>query len=210
MPQDPPKRENEEGSAGRTPSRARRQKTSKPPSGNLPLIMRILFALALVAGLGSCQVIPSDFLSLEARAIVVDDAEGSLSDITEEDADLSGYGLHAAIMTGLVDVVGGIERRDFEDSDATELVVGLRKRLFGLWRLDTYIEANLRYGFELDTGDVSEDYFGWNAGFGALVDLTDTIFLNFRVMYDTTDLDVSSGSVDVDGLIGTIGIGVKL
>ncbi len=171
--------------------------------------MRILSALAIACGLASCQVIPSDILSLEARAIVVDDAEGDISEISEDDVDLSGYGAHVAIMTGLVDIVGGIERRDFDNSEATELDVGLRKRLFGLWRLDTYIEANLRYGFDLDTGDVSEDYFGYNAGFGALVDLTDTLFLNFRVMYDTTSLDVSSGSVDVDGLIGTVGVGIK-
>jgi len=169
--------------------------------------MRILTVIAIACGLGSCQVIPS--LTLEARAIVVDDAEADLGALTEEDVDVSGYGVHAAILTGLVDVVGGLERRDFEDSDATELDLGLRKRLFGLWRLDTYIEANLRYGFDYDTGDVSEDYFGWNAGFGALVDLTDTLFLNFRVMYDTTELDVSSGDLDVDGMIGTVGIGIK-
>lgn len=165
---------------------------------------------AALLGAASCQVIPSDILSVEARAIVVDDAEGDLSGLGEDDVDLTGYGIHAAVLTGIVDVVAGIDQREFETSDSPELDVGLRKRLLGLWKLEAYVEANLRYGFDLDTRDVSEDYFGWNAGFGALLDISESMFMNFRVMYDTTDIDAGLTDIEVDGLIGTIGLGFKL
>ncbi|MFT6108619.1 MAG: hypothetical protein ACJA2W_001531 [Planctomycetota bacterium] len=169
-----------------------------------------IFSLVAAATLASCQVIPSDVLSLEARAIIVDDAESDLSGLGEEDVDLTGYGIHAAFMTGIVDVVAGIDQREFDNSDTPEFDLGLRKRLIGIWKLQAYIEANLRYGFDLDVGAVSDDYFGYSGGFGALVDVSESIFLNFRIMYDTTSLDVSSGNVDVDGLIGTVGVGFKL
>ena len=164
----------------------------------------------LTALLHACQAIPSDFLSVEARAIVVDDATGDLGGIGKEDVDLTGYGVHAAFMTGIVDVVAGVDQREFESSDTPELDLGLRKRLIGLWKLQAYVEANLRYGFDLKTRNVSDDYFGYNMGFGALIDLNESMFLNFRVMYDTTSVDVGSGNVDVDGLIGTVGLGFKL
>ena len=57
---------------------------------------------------------------------------------------------------------------------------------------------------------MSDDYFGYNAGFGALVHLSDSYFLNFRAMYDFTSVDLSTGSEDIDGVIGTVGIGLKL
>ncbi len=171
--------------------------------------MKALSLLA-AAALASCQALPADFLSLEARAIVVDDAEGDLAGIGEEDVELTGYGVHAAIMTGIVDVVAGIDQREFETNDTPELDIGLRKRLFGLWKLDTYIEANWRYGVDLETQTASEDYFGYNVGFGALLDIDGTYFLNFRAMYDSTSIDVAAGSVDVEGLIGTVGLGIKL
>ncbi len=169
-----------------------------------------LFRLLLLAPLSllaaSCQ---TNLLSLEARGIVVDDADGDLGGLGEEDIDLSGFGLHAALMSPIVDVVVGIDQREYENSDTPELDLGLRKRLIDIWLLAAYIEANLRYGFDLDTGDVSEDYFGYSAGFGALVDLNESLFLNFRVMYDTTEIDSGIRDVDVDGLIGTVGIGIK-
>lgn len=172
---------------------------------------RLTFAAAASAALllGSCQVIPSDIISIEARAIVIDDAEADLSGLGEEDVDLTGYGVHAAIMTGIVDVVAGIDQREFETSDTPELDVGLRKRLIGIYKLEAYVEANLRYGFDLETQNVSEDYFGYNAGFGALLDVNETMFLNFRIMYDTTSVDAGPTDVDIDGLIGTVGLGIR-
>lgn len=165
-----------------------------------------LLSLALLALCASCQ---TNLITLEARGIVIDDAEGDLEGVTEEDVDLTGFGLHAALLSPIVDVVVGIDQREYEDSDTPELDVGLRKRLLSLWLLSAYIEANLRYGFDLDTGTASDDYFGYSAGFGALVDLNESLFLNFRVMYDTTDIEGGVRDIDVDGLIGTVGIGIK-
>lgn len=167
-----------------------------------PLLL--LATLPLLAA--SCQ---TNLLTLEARGIVIDDAEGDLDSVNEENVDLTGYGLHAALMSPIVDVVVGIDQREYENSDTPELDVGLRKRLIDIWLLAAYIEANVRYGFDLDTGNVSEDYFGYSAGFGALVDLNESLFLNFRIMYDTTDIEGGVRDIDVDGLIGTVGIGIK-
>lgn len=169
----------------------------------------IALSLGLIVPLTSCNLVPEDVISLEARAIVVDQAETDLAGVTEDDVDLSGYGVHAALMTGIVDVVGGIDQREFEDSDTPELNVGLRKRLINVWMLEAYVEGVLRYGVDLEQNDVSEDYFGYAAGFGALIDVGPNMFLNARVMWDTTDIDAGITDIDVEGLIGTIGLGFR-
>lgn len=163
-----------------------------------------LISFACLAVLASCQSMSTGVLSLEARALVLDDAE--IDDVGNgSDVDIEGYGLHAAFMTPIVDLLGGVEQRTFGDEDAPELVLGVRRRFLEIWRVHPFVEANVRYGFETDT--VTDDYFGWQIGFGALLDLTDHFFLNARVMYDTTSVETGSGSSDVDGLVGTLGIG---
>ncbi|HSG91205.1 MAG TPA: hypothetical protein VLA56_18450 [Pseudomonadales bacterium] len=174
-----------------------------------PALLSCLFIL------GSCQSMSSGVLSLEARALVLDDVEidsaQSGSSFDSDDVDIEGYGVHAALMTPIFDVLGGLERREFESEDAPELVVGLRRRFLEIWRFHPYVEGNLRYGFDLDNGVTEDDYFGWQVGVGTLFDLTDTLFLNVRLMHESTDVEqASGGSTDVDGLVGTIGIGLAL
>lgn len=167
-----------------------------------------LIALPLVAA--SCQSMSEGILSVEGRAIVLDDqsADTPFDGVTEDDVEVKAYGAQAALSTPIVDVLAGVDFREFEDEDATELTLGARRRFFELPRLHPYVEGNLRFSIdELETADAGEDnYFGWNAGAGILFDLTDSLFLNFRAMYETTDIDGN----DVDGLIGTVGIGFSL
>ncbi|MEM9803518.1 MAG: hypothetical protein AAGA20_24590 [Planctomycetota bacterium] len=166
--------------------------------------------LALFA-LASCQSMSSGILSLEARALVLDDAD--IDDIDDgnfdtDEVDLNGYGLHAAFMTPILDILGGVETREFEDEDAPELVIGLRRRFFELWRVHPFIEGNVRYGLDLDNGFEEEDYFGWQIGGGAILDITDHLFLSARLMYESTEVDRPfGGSTDITGLVGTLGIG---
>lgn len=170
-------------------------------------------SLVLVSLLATaCQSMSEGVLSLEGRAIVyhdtsVDDVDAATS-FDESDVDVSGYGGQAAFMTPIVDVVGGVEWREFQDEDVPELSIGLRRRFFELWKLHPYIEANLRYGSDLDTGVDEDDYTGWNAGLGALLDVTDRLFLNARLMYEVTPIDLPSGETDIDGVIGTLGVGL--
>ncbi len=166
-----------------------------------------LISFACLAVLASCQSMSTGVLSLEARALVLDDSE--IDDVGNgSDVDVEGYGLHAAFMTPIVDLLGGVEQRTFEDEDSPELVLGVRRRFLEIWRVHPFVEGNVRYGLDLDNGDTSEDYFGWQIGFGALLDITDHLFLNARVMWDTTSVDTAGGgSTDVEGVVGTIGIG---
>ncbi|MEM9382600.1 MAG: hypothetical protein AAGB93_21790 [Planctomycetota bacterium] len=171
----------------------------------------LLAPLVLLAALASCQSMGAGVLSLEARALVLDDAEidqGSQNGgVNSTDIDVEGYGVHAAVMTPIIDVLGGLEQREYGNDDTPELVLGVRRRFLEVWRLRPFVEGNVRYGFELDTGEASEDYFGWQVGLGLILDLTDHLFLNARLMYDRADIDTGSGSTDVDGLVGTLGIG---
>ena len=170
-----------------------------------------LISFAGLAVLASCQSMSTGVLSLEARALVLNDSE--VKDIQngsggDADVDVEGYGLHAAFMTPIVDLLGGVEQRKFEDEDSPELILGVRRRFLEIWRVHPFVEGNVRYGLDLDNGQTSEDYFGWQIGFGALLDITDHLFLNARVMWDTTSVDVAGGgSTDVEGMVGTIGIG---
>lgn len=175
----------------------------------------LLPALALPALLGSCQTMSAGLIGIEARAMVLDDAEiddvqDGGTDYTDADVDLEGYGVHAMIMTPVLDVIGGVDQRDYENDDAQELTLGLRKRVFEIWRLHPYIEASYRYGFDLDTGQKSEDYTGYVYGAGVLVDLSDALFLNLRVVQDVTTVETGTGDKDIDGLVGTVGIGLRL
>ena len=60
--------------------------------------------------------------------------------------------------------------------------------------------------------DLFDDVSGWSAGGGALLHLNDHLFLNFRVMYEqrTTRRALRRGQAQVDGVVGTVGIGLSL
>jgi len=171
---------------------------------------RLAFAFALAALVTSCQSMDG-LLSLEARAVVYDDNSvddfDAATSFDEEDVDVSGYGAQAAFKTPILDVLGGVEFREYQDEDSPELQLGLRRRMFEIWRLHPYLEGNLRYGTGLDNGVDEEDYAGWNAGLGALLDVTDHIFLNARLVYESTEIELPGGDTDLDGVIGTLGVG---
>lgn len=164
--------------------------------------------------LASCQSMSEGVWSFEGRTVVIDDADiedienGSAFD--SENLDLSGYGIHAALKTPVVDFLVGVDDREFGVKDSAEMVLGVRRRFLEFWKLHPYIEADYRYGFDLDNGVDSDSYDGWAAGGGALLHLTDSVFFNFRLMYESTTISLPSFSTDVDGVTGTIGLGFSL
>ncbi len=181
---------------------------------------RLALFAALSAGFSlSCQSMSEGVLTVEGRALVLDDAEidaiqnGSFN--TDTDVDLKGYGAHVALMTPIVDILGGVDWREYGDADTPEIVLGVRRRIFELWRLHPYIEGNLRYGTDLEfssataASTISEDYTSWAAGVGAIVDLSSSWFVNVRLMYENTPIETPAGEVDVDGLVGTLGLGIS-
>lgn len=171
-----------------------------------------LISAVVVATLASCQSMSQGVIAIEAQAIVLDDAElddvqnGSAFD--EENLDVSGYGLQLAIMTPIVDFLGSYGEREYADESTPEFALGLRRRFLEFWRFSPFIEANLRYGSELNNGFDEEDYTGWNAGVGLMLDLTDHVFINARIMYEETPIELPSGDdADATGVIGTLGVG---
>lgn len=134
--------------------------------------------------------------AFEARAIAVQDA----------DEDLSGYGGHVALNTSIVDLLIGLDERDIGALDSTEATIGLRRRFLEGSSLQPFIEANQLIGMEL-----FDSIQGWSAGGGALLHLNDHLFLNFRVMYEQRSTDVLFDDTrQVDGVVGTVGVGVSL
>jgi|GEM_PF-1835466 len=172
----------------------------------LPLLSTVLLA--------SCQSMSEGVVGLEARAIVLDDTSvddfGSAPSFDEEDLDVSAYGVQASLATPIVDLLGSVDVREYESEDTPEANLGVRRRLLELGPFHPFVEANLRYGFDLDTGATSDGYFGWNAGAGVLVDLSDHVFLNVRLMYETAELEVLGDEVTADGVIATVGLGIHL
>ena len=163
------------------------------------------FALAAVL-LPSCQSMSEGILGLEGRAIIFDDQ--SLDNVTSDDIDVASYGAQLSLNTPIVDVLASLDMREYGDEDTPELQFGARRRFLELWKVHPFVEANLRYGIDLDTGQVSDGYFGYNFGGGVLVDLTDHMFLTARVLWETADLEYPGGSVSADGVVGMIGVGV--
>ena len=172
-----------------------------------------IFALPALL-LASCQSMSEGTLAFEARAVVIDDADidevESGSAFDEENIELSGYGIHAALKTPVVDFLVGVDDREFGREDSAELVLGVRRRFLEIWKLHPYVEADYRHGFNLDNGVEEETYDGWAAGGGALLNLTYSLFLNFRLMYESTSIDLPTTSATVDGVTGTVGIGFSL
>lgn len=175
--------------------------------------MRIaLFSLASLL-LASCQSMSEGVLAFEARGVVIDDAD--ISDVESgsafesENIELSSYGGHLALQTPAIDFLAGVDDREFGRESTAEAVLGVRRRFLEIWKLHPFLEADYRHGFDLDNGVSSESYDGWAAGGGALLYLGETVFLNFRLMYESTSIQLPSKSVDVDGVTGTIGIGLS-
>lgn len=170
-----------------------------------------VFACAALAA--SCQSMSEGVLAVEGHAIVYDDTSvddfDAATSFDEEDVDTTGYGAQAAFMTPIFDILGGVDFREYQDEDSPELSLGLRRRMFEIWRLHPFIEGNLRYGTGLDNGIDEEEYAGWNLGLGALLDLTDHIFLDARLLYETIEIDLPGSETDLDGVIGTLGAGFR-
>ncbi|QDU83114.1 hypothetical protein Pla163_02100 [Planctomycetes bacterium Pla163] len=172
------------------------------------LLPTALLPLALV----SCQSMSEGVVSLEARAMAYDDTEISQSGagFAEENVDVSAYGLQAAIMTPILDVTASVDRREFENESSNEVAVGLRRRFLEIAFVHPYVAADLRYGFGLETGFDEVDYAGWALGVGALVDISDHLFLDFKVAYERTldDIDIGTSDEALEGVVGYVGVGL--
>ena len=178
------------------------------------MFSKLSLVALLLSLLASCQSTGDGFFAIEGRALVYEDTSFDASDPStsfgEENVDVTAYGVAASFNTPIVDVVGAVDWREYESEGTPELTVGLRRRVLEFWRVHPFIEANLRYGLDLDNGVESDDYFGYNVGIGGLVDITDSFFGSVRLMYESADISFPSEDVTADGIVGMIGFGVRL
>ena len=179
-------------------------------------LLRLLAGLAAFLPLAACQSMSEGFFAFEAYGVVyenteIDDTDAG-TDFDDEDVDLSGYGGQVAFMTPIIDFLGSVEVREYESEEAKEAKLGLRRRFLEIWRLHPYIVGDARFGFDLDTGIEESDYTGWDLGLGALLDLTDHLFLDAKLVYEQTgdDIELPSEDTAIDGVVGTLGIGWSL
>ena len=116
--------------------------------------MRLLLLAIPSLLLASCQSMSEGVLAFEARAVVIDDADiddvENGSAFEEENIDISSYGVHAALKTPVVDLLVGVDDREFGKESSAELVLGVRRRFLEIWKLHPYLEADYRHGFDLD------------------------------------------------------------
>ena len=177
---------------------------------------RLLAGLAALLPLAACQSMSEGFFAFSGYAVVYEDTEvddiDAATDFDDEDVDLKGYGGQVAFMTPIVDFLGAVEVRDYDGAEAKEAKLGLRRRIFEIWRLHPYIVGDARFGFDLDTGVEESDYTGWDLGLGGLLDVTDHLFLDFKLVYEQTgdDIELPSESTAIDGIVGTVGVGWSL
>ena len=107
----------------------------------------------------------------------------------------------------------GVERREYDGVDArTVQLFGGARYLFLHGRARPYVEGRVSYGLglELPGGGESDAFLGLGLGLGGILRLTPHVHLDARVAYELApdvDLDTPAGSVDLDGWIGTLGIG---
>ena len=109
----------------------------------------------------------------------------------------------------------GWDEREYEDVDSTEFYAGLR---FMLARTDVrpYLAAKVRYGLGLEfpstalTSDFeSDEFWGVGAGGGLMAFATDNLFFDLNLSYEDVfeDIDAEGVDVDLDGWVGTVGVG---
>ena len=143
------------------------------------------------------------------------DASSGGSAIGSDEIDLDGYGAEALFLRSSPAFVLGWDEREYEDVDSTEFYAGLR---FLLARTDLrpYLSAKLRYGKGLEFPSTalspafdSDEFWGWGAGGGLMAFVSDNVFFDLNLAYEDVfdDIDAEGVDVDLDGLVGTVGVG---
>lgn len=175
-------------------------------------ILPVSCALACSISAG-CSSMGNGVFSIEGTGVVYDheQAENPTAGTTfdSKDVDVRGLGLKGAFNTPVIDIVGTIERREFDDERATEVSAGVRKRFFDVARLQPYVEGRLLRGAGLETsGGHRETYAGIALGGGILFNLTDHLFVDGNLEWEgTSAIDVGPDDTRLRGVIGRIGIG---
>ena len=154
------------------------------------------------------------------KLVVFDDYEADASAggtaIGSGDVELDGFGAEAVFFGRGPDLLLGWDDREYENVDSTEFYAGLR---FPLARTDVrpYLAGKVRYGLGLEfpstaltTEFDSDEFWGWGAGGGVLAFVSDNLFFDFNLSYEDVfdDIDAEGVDVDLDGWVGTVGVGI--
>jgi opacity protein-like surface antigen len=143
------------------------------------------------------------------------DASAGGTAIGSDEIDLDGYGAEAIFLGSGPGFMLGWDEREYEDVDSTEFYAGVR---FMLAPTDVrpYLAAKVRYGLGLEFPSTalspdfeSDEFWGYGAGGGLMAFATDNLFFDLNLSYEDVfeDIDAEGVDVDLDGWVGTVGVG---
>lgn len=173
----------------------------------LVAVVPIVFAAA------GCSSMQNGVFAVEGTGVVYDNYEAKDpvpgSTFRDSEVDVKGFGIKGAFNTPVIDIIGTIERREFEDENALEVSAGVRKRIIDVGPIEPYVELRLLRGGGLKTSSGhDETYGGLAVGAGVLFAIGDHLFFDANVSYEaTSDIDVGPDKTPLRGTLGRIGIG---
>jgi opacity protein-like surface antigen len=187
--------------------------------------VRLVLFLVPVLALASCSAVGPAAYPREQRLLLtyywltVDqyDASGDLDATTgftnQNEPDVDGWDLQLDVRLDALNAVVGYSDREYGFTARADEYFGGLKWFVG--SENTYFMAVGRYGPELDltragvpmNGDA---YFGYGVGGGVTSQMTENIFLDVKILYEDlfSDIDVGSSGLDLDGIVGSIGVGI--
>jgi opacity protein-like surface antigen len=184
-----------------------------------------LLGLALLAS--SCSAVGPAAYAKEQRLlltyyrITTDEyhASGDLNAATgflnEGDPDLDGWDAQLDVDMSFGNVVAGYSDREYGNFGRAEEWFGGMKWWLGGTGKNTYFMVVGRYADELTLKSPSspvngDAYYGYGVGGGVTAQMTENIFLDFKVLYERLigGVDIGPDEVQLSGLVGSFGIGV--
>jgi len=171
-----------------------------------------LSPLVLIPAASSCVVVSEGHFGATLHTVGYDTthADATAPGLGLDGAvDVEGVGVDVALMGHGADFLLGYENREYDDVEADEFWAGLRQT-WDQGRFSPYILGKVRYsdGLELPGGD-SESFVGWGLGIGVLIWATEHVYLDLNLVHEDLfqDADTPTGDIDLDGWVGTAGIG---
>lgn len=175
--------------------------------------LAIVAVVPVVFAAAGCSSMQNGVFAIEGTGVVYDNYEAkdpvAGTTFSESDVDVKSYGIKGAFNTPVIDIIGTIERREFDDEDCIEVSAGVRKRIIDVGPVEPYVELRLLRGGGLKTtsGD-DENYGGLAVGAGVLFAIGDHLFLDANLSYEATSkIDIGPDDTALSGTLGRVGIG---
>lgn len=181
----------------------------------------ILGAAALLA-LASCSALtapqrygtPNQRLMVTASKVTYDeydasDPTNSAGLAFNSEPDVDGWSAQVDLYFKGPSVLVGYSDRDYGDAAKSDEVFAGGRYFWGGDARVFYLMGVVRVSSGLEVaGTESDNYWGWGLGAGSTAQMTDNFFIDVRLMYEDlfSEIDFGANEVELDGLVGTIGV----